>query len=84
MTEKPGVKTSEFWTTAIVNLLLALGAAAVVFNVATAEQSDAIVTIGKALIPIALAAAGVYNTARYTQARTELKKTYAETAGRGR
>jgi len=70
---KPGVKTSEFWITAIVNIAGAVVAVLAARGLMTQEEGDLwlvlVRTVGMAMIPLALALVNV----AYIQSRGKIK-----------
>ena len=54
MNNKRGVKTSEFWFAAISSVVIALIGLLVGYKVLTTEQADLWISLGIAVIPIAL------------------------------
>lgn len=62
---KPGHKTTEFWMTAITNVVLAVFGALVTFGSLSGEQAEALQAIVLAVVPLAIAiATGAYATSR--------------------
>ena len=70
---KPGIKTSEFWITTIVNVAMAVFGILVYRGLFTQEEADLWVQLVSALsvglIPLAMA----YMTAKYSLSRAEVK-----------
>ena len=66
---KPGIKTTEFWLSAISGLVVAIMALLIGYNVVTNEQADLWTGLILAASPIAIAII----TANYSKARSETK-----------
>ena len=73
MNVKPGVRTSEFWMTVVMSLVLAVLSVLVVAEVITEAESEIlaklILLVVSAVVPLAISGM----TVRYTDSRTRIK-----------
>ena len=71
---KNGISTTEFWVTAIVNIVAAVVALLAVRGLLTEEEGELWVELSRSLVLIVAPIVMAYTSVRYAQARTELKK----------
>ena len=71
---KNGVFTTEFWVTAIVSIVMAIVAIVVARGFLSKEEGDMWVELSRSLVLLIVPIVLAYTAARYTQARTDLKK----------
>ena len=73
MTPKPGIQTSEFWLTAVMNICGAVMAVLAAYGLISKEEGELWLALAQALalavIPLALA----YTNGRYIEGRTIVK-----------
>jgi nicotinamide riboside transporter PnuC len=71
---KPGIKTTEFWLSAIGTLVVAIMALFVGYGAITSEQADLWIGLIMAATPIAIAIIA----AKYSDSRAKVKSSYKE------
>ena len=71
---KKGILTTEFWVTAIVNVVAAVIAILAARGLISQEEGDLWVVLAQSLVLLVAPIIMAYTSVRYTQARTELKK----------
>jgi len=71
---KPGVKTTEFWITAIVNVIAAVVMVLGVRGLVTAEEGNAYIALGSAIASAVAPLAAAFVTGRYINSRAVVKK----------
>jgi hypothetical protein len=71
---KNGLLTTEFWVTAIVNVVAAVVALIAARGLITQEEGELWVVLAQSLVMMIAPIVMAYTTVRYTQARTDLKK----------
>jgi len=70
---KPGIKTSEFWITAIVNIVTAILAILAVRGMVTDQEAELWVQLSRALVAAAAPVVIAYTTGQYAASRAEVK-----------
>jgi len=75
-----GLLTTEFWVTAIVNVVAAIVAIIAARGLITQEEGELWVILAQSMIMLVAPIVMAYTTVRYTQARTDLKKTNGNSA----
>lgn len=74
---KPGYKTSEYWGTLIISLIVAVAPVLVSYAVLTQEQSQLLIDLAKVVVPIIIPAGiagAAWLMAQYTKGRNQLKQ----------
>jgi len=71
---KPGIKTTEFWLSAVGGLVVAVMALFVGYGAITSEQADLWIGLILAAAPIAIAVI----SANYASSRAKVKSSYKE------
>lgn len=71
---KPGYKTTEFWVTAVVNIVAAVVALLGVRGLVTAEEGDAYIAVAGAIASAVAPLAAAFVTGRYINSRTDVKR----------
>jgi hypothetical protein len=70
---KPGFKTTEFWVTAIVNIVTAVMGLLAVRGLVTAQEGDLYIALASAVVAAIAPLVLAYTTARYAQTRAQVK-----------
>jgi hypothetical protein len=70
---KPGYKTTEFWVTAVVNIVTAVIGILAVRGLVTAEEGNLYVALASAVVAAMAPLVLAYVTARYAQSRAQVK-----------
>lgn len=70
---KPGTNTTEFYQTAVVNVIAALVALLAAYGLIANTDAELWVQLGKALVALAMPAVMAYTTTRYASGRVTLK-----------
>ncbi|MGD2079027.1 MAG: hypothetical protein PVH18_11635 [Chloroflexota bacterium] len=73
MQPKPGYKTTEFWVTAVVNIIAAVLALLAVRGLVSETEADLWLTIGKTVVAAVAPAVIAFTTGRYINARAQVK-----------
>ena len=70
---RPGIKTTEFWITAVVNIIAAVVAVLGIRGMVTAEEGKAYVALAGAVASAVAPLAAAFVTGRYINARAQVK-----------
>ena len=81
MQTKPGMKTTEFWVTVIVNLIAAVLTVLVGSALVNQEQADAVNSLALAIAGIVPIFAGAFVAGRYINGRAAVKSAEIEIVG---
>lgn len=71
---KNGILTTEFWVTAIVNIVAAIVALLAARGLVSQEEGEIWIVLAQSLVLLVAPIVMAYTSVRYTQSRTELKK----------
>lgn len=73
MPPKPGYKTTEFWITAVVNIVAAIVSILVIRDLMTPQESELYVVLAKAIAGAVVPLVAAYVNGRYINARAAVK-----------
>lgn len=76
--EKPGIKTTEFWVTSVVNIVTAVIGILAVRGLVSVEEGNLYIQLASAIVAAIAPIVIAYTTGRYINSRTEVKKAQAE------
>ena len=71
--EKPGYKTTEFWVTAVVNIVAAVMAIMATRGLVSESEASLYVTLGQAVVAAVAPLVIAFTTGRYINARAQVK-----------
>jgi hypothetical protein len=71
--EKPGIKTTEFWITSIVNIVMAVMAILAVRGLVSEQEADLYTTLAQAVIATVAPLVIAFTSGRYINSRAQVK-----------
>lgn len=70
---KPGIQTTEFWITSIVNIVMAVMALLAVRGLVTETEADLYTTLAQAVVAAVAPIVIAFTSGRYINARAQVK-----------